>query len=112
MVMPYSEMTPRIEWTIVVLLAVLGVVLGTAVGVPENESIMAGMEEEVDDPPDHTTMMCTRDDGNNPQQWWLCNPMERPGCWKKHCQDTHTDIELNLQLHDMVKHNNDFDKNT
>ena len=56
MVMPYSEMTPRIEWTIVVLLAVLGVVLGTAVGVPENESIMAGMEEEIDDPPDRTTM--------------------------------------------------------
>jgi hypothetical protein len=56
MVMPYSEMIPRIEWTIVVLLAVLGVVLGTAVGVPENKSIMAGMEEEIDDPPDRRTM--------------------------------------------------------
>jgi hypothetical protein len=36
---------------------------------------------------------CTRDDGNNPQQWWLCSSMERPGCWRKHCQDKHSDIE-------------------
>jgi len=36
---------------------------------------------------------CTRDDGNNPQQWWLCSSMERPGCWRKHCQAMHSDIE-------------------
>ena len=35
---------------------------------------------------------CTRDDGNNPQQWWLCSSMERPGCWRKHCQAMHADI--------------------
>ena len=36
---------------------------------------------------------CTHDNGNKPQQWWLCNPMERPGCWKKHCQAKHSDID-------------------
>ena len=36
---------------------------------------------------------CTRDDGAHPYQWWLCGSTNRPGCWRKHCQDKHSDIE-------------------